>query len=146
MAETLLEELAEKGNNFRTVCSAMGGQYDEENGLLEPDVGGEFPTRHVASKEWCTFKNMAGIGRGQVVVFNSPNTFSVGIRDKDGEQLIDLWDNDIKKEFDKEGQQMIFIPRYGIRVPESKISVSTTPLRKYGHQPNKVRLEIEPRD
>lgn len=37
---------------FEEACNAMGGEYEEEYGILEPDVGGMFLDVHEAKKQW----------------------------------------------------------------------------------------------
>lgn len=129
---------------FEETCNAMGGEYEEEYGLLEPDVGGEFVTEHEAKKQWCTFKDMKGIGKGELSVFNAPNTFTVKFQDENNKELFRFWDNDIDKRFDPERQEMCFHSKYGIRVPKGEVCISTYPLRMYG-KPEGVWLKLEPR-
>lgn len=98
---------------FMLACKKMEGEYEEEYGMLEPDVGGEFIEEHVASKQWCSWK------RDDITMtaFNAPNTFDLSIRGKKG-RLLSLWDNDVKKMFDPKEHMICFYPYYGIRVPE----------------------------
>jgi len=133
------------GDTFEKTCKAMGGEYEWEEGYLEPDVGGDFAEEHIAKKEWCTFKNMAGIGKGEVIVFNAPNTFSIRAIDEKQNELMELWDNDIEKHFDKKNQIMCFKPIFGVRLPKSKICVRTFPLLKFG-RPDSVNIDIAPEE
>jgi len=132
-------------SEFQKTCKEMGGTYESEYGLLEPDVGGEFLSEHEAKKEWCIFKNMNGINGGELIVFNAPNTFSIRVEDNRNNELIELWDNDIKKTFSSKEQMMCFEPVLGVRLPKSKICVETFPLLKFG-KPDSIRLKILPVD
>lgn len=144
----MLEEMKETRpmykSGFEETCNAMGGEYAEEYGLMEPDVGGEFFGEHEAKKQWCEFENMKGVGRGKLTVFSAPNTFEVKSQDEDGKDLFRFWDNDIDKKFDPEGQEMRFHSRYGIRVPKCDICIQTYPLREHG-RPDGIWLKLEPR-
>lgn len=118
---------------FSKVCEQMGGEYDEEEGLLEPDVGGEFLEEHEARKEWCTLENAPGIER--LIVFNAPNTFSITIRSTDPSvagEFLSIWDNDIKKEFnlprkEKRVSEMCFEAELGIRAPKGTYCIKGGP-------------------
>ena len=99
---------------FRLACEKMEGKYTEEYGNLEPDVGGEFLEEHEEVKQWCTFKK-----EGIVLdVFNAPGTFEITLRTEKGyNDILKLWDNDVKKMFNPDERTMCFYPYYGIRVP-----------------------------
>lgn len=145
--KTMLEEMGRKkpmskSDLFEEACGSMGGEYEEEYGMLEPDVGGMFFDVHEAKKQWCTFKDMKGIDKGSLTVFNAPNTFSMKYQDENMKELFNLWDNDIEKKFDPEEQKMCFFSRYGIRVPKCDICVETYP--KSDH-PKGVWLKLKPR-
>lgn len=155
--EMMLEEMRktkpiDKSDMFEETCNAMGGEYEEEYSMLEPDVGGEFLTEHETKKQWCTFRDMHGVGKfiargiggGELTVFNAPNTFEVKFQDENRKELFRFWDNDIEKKFDSEEQKMCFYSRYGIRVPKCDICIQTYPLREHG-RPSGVWLKLEPR-
>jgi len=137
------EKLKKNGGEtmtFKETCKKMGGEYEEEYGLLEPDVGGEFITEHEAMKQWCTFTKMEGLGENELVVFNAPNTFSIKVQDKDMNELIDLWDNDVRKRFDAKNQTMCFEAVLGVRVPKGNFCVKTFPIG----EPKGIEIKIEP--
>lgn len=110
----------------------MGGKYDEEEGLLEPDVGGEYAEEHMEHKEWCTFQHAPGVE--QLIVFNAPNTFSIRIISKTDPSVaghfLEIWDNDVKKEFtpSTEGKAaaMCFEAELGVRVPKGTYCIKGT--------------------
>lgn len=132
-------------DSFMEVCEAMGGEYESEYGYVEPDVGGEFLHGRDVGKEWCTFKNMKGLGENQrLIVFNSKNTFSLRCNTgvAGGEEFFDLWDNDINTSFSKEKQQMVFETKYGVRLPKGKYKIRAYPLREFG-EPRSIKLHIE---
>lgn len=147
--EMMLEEMREtkpidKSELFEEACVEMGGKYEEEYSMLEPDVGGEFLTEHEAKKQWCTFNDMKGLGKGELTVFNAPNTFEVKFQDENNKELFRFWDNDIDKKFNPEGQEMCFYSRYGIRVPKGEVCISAYPLRKHA-PPDGIWVKLEPR-
>ncbi len=105
--------------NFRETCRRMDGEYTEEAGMLEPDVGGQHLEPHEEVKQWCTFER----GDTHLTVFNAPDTFGIRIVDKG--EMMDIHDNDVDKKFD--GHSMCFHPRYGIRVPEGDYCIRRGP-------------------
>jgi len=60
-----------KAEEFKDVCEAMGGKYTEEEGWLEPDVGGDHITEYMAHKQWCDFGHLEHAPK-DFVVFRSP--------------------------------------------------------------------------
>lgn len=126
---------------FKKVCEKMGGEYTEEYGLLESDVGVESFEEHEATKKWCTFKNMEGLGSNELTVFSAPNTFSIKLGDEKSE-LFDIWDNDVAEEhnLDKDNPpHLCFKAFFGVHIPKGKYCVETFPAN--GRRAIKLALE-----
>jgi len=50
--------MPEKENLFAKTCKAMGGKYESEYGLVEPDVGFETLHEKEVFKQWCTLGHL----------------------------------------------------------------------------------------
>lgn len=64
-------EILKQIDNFRETCEAMGGKYTEEEGWLEPDVGGDHISEYMARKQWCDLSHLENAPKG-LHVFRSP--------------------------------------------------------------------------
>jgi len=56
---------------FKLTCEAMGGEYEEEEGLVEPDVGFETLHEKMAFKQWCTLGHLEGLP-DDFTIFRTP--------------------------------------------------------------------------
>lgn len=57
---------------FKEICIVMGGEYSEEYGMLEPDIGGDHISEYEALKQWCDFSHLENVPAKGLTVFRSP--------------------------------------------------------------------------
>jgi len=102
-----------KPEEFKDVCEAMGGKYTEEEGWLEPDVGGDFPEEYIARKQWCDLGHLEHAPK-DLHVFRSPghvelqsDLFTPTARPK--------FDQYFEENYDRDSQTMCFkttVPKF----------------------------------
>jgi hypothetical protein len=63
---------ASRIERFKETCVAMGGEYSEEFGMLESDVGGEHFEDYEALKQWCDFRKLENAPKTGLTIFRSP--------------------------------------------------------------------------
>lgn len=61
-----------KPESFKETCEAMGGEYTEEFGMLESDVGGDHLAEYEARKQWCDFGKLEHAPKAGLTIFRSP--------------------------------------------------------------------------
>lgn len=133
-------------DKFKKTCEVMGGEYSEEEGYLEPDVGGEYAETHEARKQWCTLKNRP-TDKGDITVFNARNTFGIVVKDEGNKAILELWDNDVEKKFVPEEHKMVFKTEFGTRVPKGKYVIWRYPPNiREGYPHGELNMGLKPHD
>ncbi len=119
-------------NDFAKTCKAMGGKYEAEYGLVEPDVGFETLHEKEAFKQWCILGHLNNLP-DDFTIFKAPGyvEFQSEMFKPTGKIK---FETSFKEQYEPDNKQMCFksnLPEFSSILPGAiYVCVETYPDKK----------------